>query len=151
MSVIATRVFGLKTPIIREGDDLIHIGMNTLREAVKAGVTLQNRDVLGITEAVVGRSQGNYATVDHVARAVREKFPTGAVGVLFPILSRNRFAMVLKGISRGAEKVIVQLSVPHDEVGNELFDTHKFPMVDEAGAPLDMNRDYSVALIEYMK
>ena len=143
MSVIATRVFGLKTPIIREGDDLIQISMNTLQEAVKAGVKLQNRDVLGITEAVVGRAQGNYATVDDVARAIREKYPRGTVGVLFPILSRNRFAMVLKGISRGAEKVVVQLSIPSDEVGNELFDTSTFPPVNDAGADIDWTGNYS--------
>jgi len=132
MSIIQTRAFGLKTPIIREGDDVIGIAIETLKKAQRKwwnpwsylnGIAFKDKDVLGITEAVVGRAQGNYATVDDIAKEVRAKFPTGTVGVLFPILSRNRFAMILQGIARGAERVVVQLSFPADEVGNELLDS----------------------------
>jgi len=112
---------GLRTPIIRESDDLVAVVCQSVRDAVEnEGARINDGDIIGITEAVVARSQGNYASVDHIAADVRAKFGGGHVGVVFPILSRNRFAMLLKGIARGVEKVTVQLSYPADEVGNQL-------------------------------
>ena len=112
---------GLRTPIIRESDDLVAIVCQTVKDAVEnESIHINDGDIVGITEAVVARSQGNYASVDQIAADVRARFAGGHVGVVFPILSRNRFAMLLKGIARGVEKVTVQLSYPADEVGNQL-------------------------------
>ncbi|MCL1836191.1 MAG: coenzyme F420-0:L-glutamate ligase [Treponema sp.] len=122
MRVIGTRALGLRTPIIRESDDLAAIICQSVKDAMEhEKVRINDGDIIGITEAVLARSQGNYASVDHIAADVREKFSGGHVGVVFPILSRNRFAMLLRGIARGAEKVTVQLSYPADEVGNQLI------------------------------
>ena len=121
MRVIGTRALGLRTPIIRESDDLVAVVCQSVREAMEnEDIRVNDGDIVGITEAVVARSQGNYASVDQIAADVRAKFAGGHVGVVFPILSRNRFAMLLKGIARGVEKVTVQLSYPADEVGNQL-------------------------------
>ena len=123
MRTIGTRVYGIRTPIIKEDDDLVSIIVNSLLQAAKDnGITFCDNDVVGVTEAVVARAQGNYATVDQIAACVRSIFPSGPVGVVFPILSRNRFAMLLKGIAKGADEIIVQLSYPADEVGNQLID-----------------------------
>ena len=122
MRTIGTRASGLRTPIIRESDDLVAIVCQTVKDAIEhEKVCINDGDILGITEAVIARSQGNYASVDQIASDVRTKLPDGHVGVLFPILSRNRFAMLLKGIARGAKKVTVQLSYPADEVGNQII------------------------------
>lgn len=122
MRTLGTCAFGIRTPIIRESDDLVAIIVASIREAMQYdNLILHDGDIVGITEAVVARAQGNYATVDQIAADVRAKFPGGDVGVVFPIMSRNRFAMLLKGISRGARRVIVQLSYPADEVGNQLI------------------------------
>ena len=111
----------MRTPIIRESDDLVAVVCQSVKDAAdNESVRVNDGDILGITEAVVARSQGNYASVDQIAADVRAKFSGGHVGVVFPILSRNRFAMLLKGIARGVEKVTVQLSYPADEVGNQL-------------------------------
>ena len=117
---------GIRCPIIREGDDLAEIVVNSVIEASEAeGFSLHDRDVISITESVVARSQGNYASVDAIAKDVREKTGGGTVGVIFPILSRNRFAICLKGIAKGVEKVVLMLSYPSDEVGNELISLDK--------------------------
>ena len=122
MRVIGTRALGLRTPIIREGDDLTAVVCQTVQSAVEhEKIIINDGDILGITEAVLARAQGNYATVDHIAASVRAAFPDSHVGVVFPILSRNRFAMLLKGIARGAKKVTVLLNYPADEVGNQLI------------------------------
>ena len=122
MRVIGTRAFGLRTPIIRESDDLVAVVCQSVKEAVEhEKVIINDGDIFGVTEAVVARSQGNYASLDHVAADVKATFGGGHIGVVFPILSRNRFAMLLKGIARGVEKVTVQLSYPADEVGNQLI------------------------------
>jgi hypothetical protein len=114
-------VFGLRTPIIRQGDDLTAMIVDVLEDIRKnENLVLNDGDVIGVTEAVLARAQGNYATVDQIAAEVRSRFPSGPVGVVFPILSRNRFAMLLKGIARGLDRAVVQLSYPADEVGNEL-------------------------------
>jgi len=121
MRVIGTRALGLRTPIIRESDDLVAVVCQSVMDAMRnEGVRVGDGDIVGVTEAVLARAQGNYASVDDIAADVRAKFSGAHVGVVFPILSRNRFAMILKGIARAAGKVTVQLSYPADEVGNEL-------------------------------
>ena len=113
---------GLRTPIIREGDDLTAIVCQSLKDAVEyEKLVVKDGDILGITEAVVARSQGNYATIDQIAADVRAKFDADHIGVVFPIMSRNRFSMLLQGIARGAEKITLQASYPADEVGNQLI------------------------------
>ena len=122
MRIIGTRALGLRTPIIRESDDLVAVVCQSVKDAIKhENIRINDSDIIGITEAVVARSQGNYATVDHIAADVRSRFKGCHVGVVFPIMSRNRFSMLLKGIARGAEKVTVLLSYPADEVGNQLI------------------------------
>lgn len=122
---------GIRCPIIREGDDLAKIVADSVLEAASSeGFSLRDRDVISITESVVARSQGNYASVDDIATDVKAKLGGKTVGVIFPILSRNRFAICLRGIAKGAEKVVLMLSYPSDEVGNELVSLDK---IDEAG------------------
>ena len=122
---------GIRCPIIREGDDLAEIVVNSVIEASEAeGFSLHDRDVVAITESVVARSQGNYASIDAIAKDVEEKTGGGTVGVIFPILSRNRFAICLKGIAKGVDKIVLMLSYPSDEVGNELISLDK---LDDAG------------------
>ena len=122
---------GLRAPIVREGDNLEQIVTDLILKGQEVGdYTIQDRDVVGITESIVARVQGNYATVDQIAADVKNKFGGKTVGVIFPILSRNRFAICLRGIARGAEKVVLMLSYPSDEVGNHLLD---IDLVDAAG------------------
>ncbi|MBE6557161.1 MAG: F420-0--gamma-glutamyl ligase [Ruminococcaceae bacterium] len=110
---------GVRAPIIRQGDDLVKITVDCVCNAAEqGGYLLQDRDVVAVTEAVLARSQGNYATIDQIAADVQEKFGDETVGLVLPIFSRNRFSMVLKGIAKGTKKLIVQLSYPSDEVGN---------------------------------
>jgi len=121
---------GIRCPIIREGDDLVEITVNSVLEAaISEGYELRNRDVVALTESIVARAQGNYASVDAIAKDVREKLGGETVGVIFPILSRNRFAICLRGIARGCKKIVLMLSYPSDEVGNELVSLDK---LDEA-------------------
>lgn len=113
---------GIRCPIIREGDDLVQIVVESVLEAAKSeGFELHDRDVISVTESVVARSQGNYAGVADIADDVRAKLGGGTIGVIFPILSRNRFAICLKGIAMGAKKVVLMLNYPSDEVGNALL------------------------------
>lgn len=129
--LVGTVVRGLRGPIIREGDNLQEIVVDTVLDAVKAGeFSIQERDVLAITEAVVARAQGNYAHVDQIAQDVKAKLGGETIGVIFPILSRNRFSICLKGIAKGAKKIFLMLSYPSDEVGNHLVD---IDLVDEKG------------------
>ena len=122
---------GIRCPIIREGDDLAAIVTDSVLEAAKyEGFELRDRDVISITESKVARAQGNYASIDDIAEDVRTKLGGKTVGVIFPILSRNRFAICLKGIAKGAEKVVLMLSYPSDEVGNALL---TMDQIDEAG------------------
>ena len=121
--MVGTVSRGLRAPIIREGDDLVKIVTETVLEASKQdGFAVRDRDVVAMTEAIVARAQGNYATVADIAADVKAKLGGGTIGVVFPIMSRNRFAICLRGIASGAKKVIVQLSYPSDEVGNHLID-----------------------------
>ena len=120
---MATISRGIKAPIIREGDDIVSIVCDcVLSAASEQGFTLKDRDVVAVTEAVVARAAGNYATIDAIAEDVRRKLGGNTIGLVFPILSRNRFAICLRGIARGARKVVVQLGYPSDEVGNHLVD-----------------------------
>ena len=121
--MFGTVSMGLRAPIISEGDDLVAIVTDTILEAVKEdGLAPRDRDVVAMTEAIVARAQGNYASVDDIAQDVRTKFGGETVGVIFPILSRNRFAICLRGIAKGCKKVVLMLSYPSDEVGNHLID-----------------------------
>ena len=121
--LVGTISRGIRAPIIREGDDIAAIVVDSVLAAAKSeGFALRDRDVVAVTEAVVARAQGNYATTAQIAKDVREKVGEETLGVLFPILSRNRFAICLKGIAMGAKKIVLQLSYPADEVGNALVD-----------------------------
>ena len=118
---VGTISMGIRCPIIREGDNLVNIVVDSVLDAAKSeGFTLHDKDIIAVTESVVARAQGNYASVEHIAKDVREKLGGGTVGVIFPIISRNRLATCLKGIAKGVEKIVLMLSYPSDEVGNEL-------------------------------
>ena len=121
--MVGTVSRGIRAPIIREGDDLKNIVVESVLEAAaQDGFAFHDRDIVAMTEAIVARAQGNYATVDDIAADMRQKLGGETVGVIFPILSRNRFAICLRGIARGAKKVVLMLSYPADEVGNHLVD-----------------------------
>lgn len=121
--LVGTVSRGVRAPIIRQGDDLAAIVVDSVLAAAKSeGFALRDKDVVAVTEAVVARAQGNYAGIDQIAKDVHEKFGDDTVGILFPILSRNRFAICLKGIAKGLKKVVLMLSYPSDEVGNHLID-----------------------------
>ncbi len=129
--LVGTVSRGIRCPIIRQGDDLATIVADSVLAAAESdGFALRNRDVISITESIVARAQGNYASVEDIATDVKNKLGGGTIGVIFPILSRNRFAICLKGIAMGAKKVVLMLSYPSDEVGNELVSLDK---LDEAG------------------
>ena len=122
---------GIRCPIIREGDDLAKLVTESVLEAAASeGFSLRDRDVIAMTESIVARAQGNYASVDAIAADVKAKLGGGTIGVIFPILSRNRFAICLRGIAKGAKKIVLMLSYPSDEVGNGLI---TLDQVDEAG------------------
>ena len=121
--VVGTVARGIRCPIINEGDQIEQITVDSILKAVEVeGLELQDRDIVALTESIVARAQGNYATLDHIATDVKAKFGDDTVGVIFPILSRNRFANILRGIAQGAKKVVIMLSYPADEVGNHLVD-----------------------------
>ena len=122
---------GIRCPIIREGDDLAKIVCDSVVDAAKSeGFELRDKDVVAVTESIVARSQGNYASVDAIAKDVKAKLGGETVGVIFPILSRNRFAICLRGIAKGCKKIVLMLSYPSDEVGNHLL---TYDQLDEAG------------------
>ena len=119
--MVGTVSRGLRAPIIRQGDDIVDIVVNTVIEASESdGFAVRDKDIVAMTEAIVARAQGNYASIDDIAEDVKAKFGGETVGVIFPILSRNRFAICLRGIAKGAKKVVLMLSYPSDEVGNHL-------------------------------
>ena len=129
--MVGTVSRGVRAPIIRTGDDLAQIVTESVLTAAKEeGYSFHDRDIVAMTEAIVARAQGNYASVDQIAADVKAKFGGGTIGVIFPILSRNRFAICLRGIAKGASKIVLQLSYPSDEVGNHLVD---LDLVDEKG------------------
>ncbi|EHL17329.1 hypothetical protein HMPREF9630_00496 [Peptoanaerobacter stomatis] len=120
--MIGTVVRGLRAPIIKQNDDMVKIVCDTVIEASKeGGYTINDRDIVTITESVVARAQGNYANVNNIASDVKDKLNSDTVGIIFPILSRNRFSLILKGIALGVKKVIIMLSYPSDEVGNHFI------------------------------
>ena len=144
--MVGTVSRGVRAPIIREGDDLKQIVVDSVLEAARQeGFAFRDRDIVAMTEAIVARAQGNYATVEQIARDVRQKLGGGTVGVIFPILSRNRFAICLRGIAKGAKKVVMMLSYPADEVGNHLVD---WDALDKAG--VDPYKDV-LSLMEYRR
>ena len=129
--MVGTTSRGIRAPIIRANDDLVQIVTDSILEASRCeGFEIRNRDIIAMTEAIVARAQGNYASVDDIAEDVRAKFGGETVGVIFPILSRNRFSICLRGIAKGAKKVVLMLSYPSDEVGNHLID---LDLLDEKG------------------
>ena len=136
--MVGTISRGLRAPIIRQGDDIVDIVVNSVLEAQKdAGFEFYDRDIVAMTEAVVARAQGNYASVDDIAADIKAKFgPDATIGVILPILSRNRFAICLRGIAKGAKKIVLMLSYPSDEVGNHLV---SLDALDEKG--VDPYRD----------
>lgn len=122
---------GIRCPIIRQGDDLVNIVCDSVLDAAKSeNIDFRDKDIVCVTESILARAQGNYASVDSIAQDVRSKLGGDTIGVIFPILSRNRFAICLKGIARGVKKVVLMLSYPSDEVGNELVSWDK---LDAAG------------------
>lgn len=128
---IGTVSRGVRCPIIREGDDLAKIVVDSIIEAAESeNIEIRDRDVISVTESVVARSQGNYASIDTIAKDVENKFGKDTIGVIFPITSRNRFSICLKGIARGAKKIVLMLSYPSDEVGNQLI---SLDLIDEKG------------------
>ncbi len=129
MRNVGTVVRGIRTPIIKENDDLASIVVDSLIKAKESeSFDFNNKDVVAITEAVVGIAEGNYVMVDDIATDIKNKFPDGQIGLVFPILSRNRFSMILKGIARGANKITMLLSFPADEVGNGILDEDKLEL-----------------------
>ena len=121
--VVGTVVRGLRCPIINEGDDIEQIVVDSVLKAAEVEkLTVNDKDIVAITESIVARAQGNYATIDHIAEDIRLKFEDDTIGVIFPILSRNRFGNCLRGIAKGAKKLVIMLSYPSDEVGNHLVD-----------------------------
>jgi len=129
--MVGTVVRGILSPIFKKGDDIVKIVTDTVLKASAAeGFEIRDRDIIAITESVIARTQGNYADVDNIAEDIRRKFGKSTIGIVFPILSRNRFALCLKGIAKGAGKIILMLSYPADEVGNHLINAE---LLDEKG------------------
>ena len=131
---------GIRGPIIREGDDLAKIVVRSVLEAAESeGYALRDRDVVAVTESVVARAQGNYASVDAIAADVRAKLGGDTIGVIFPIMSRNRFAICLRGIARGVKKIVLMLSYPSDEVGNELVSLYTVVLTEKYVVPAPLH------------
>ena len=129
--MIGTVSRGVRAPIIRQGDDIVDIVTTSVLDAAREeNIAFHDRDVVAMTEAIVARAQGNYCSVEDIATDVKAKFGGETIGVIFPILSRNRFAICLRGIAKGAKKIVLMLSYPSDEVGNHLI---SLDMVDEKG------------------
>lgn len=127
MRTVGTVVRGVRAPIIKAGDDLATIVVDSIMAAhEEEGFKFKDKDIVAVTEAVVGKAEGNFVTVDDIANDVKKKYPSGELGLVFPILSRNRFSICLKGIARGMKKLYIQLSFPADEVGNGILDEDTF-------------------------
>lgn len=121
--MVGTTVRGLRAPIIKEGDNIVDVAVDTLLKASQAeGYEIRDKDVVALTESIVARAQGNFAHIDAIAKDISEKFGDETIGLVFPILSRNRFSTILSGIAKGAKKIVLMLSYPADEVGNHLID-----------------------------
>ena len=136
MNLIGTMSVGVKAPIIKKGDDLVKIVCDSVIEACDYHkLDLQDKDIVAVTEAIVAKSQGNFATLDDISTDVKEKFGEEIVGLILPIQSRNRFSLLLKGIARGVKKIVIQLSLPADEVGNHLITDEQ--LIDSGINPYD--------------
>ena len=123
--LVGTTARGIRTPIIKQGDDLVKIVVDSVLKAVEQeGIQLREKDVIGVTESLVARAQGNFATVDNIGKDIASKYPN-EIGVIFPIISRNRFSLILKGIAKSNRKIHLLLSYPADEMGNHLMDIDK--------------------------
>ena len=121
--MVGTVVRGLRAPIVKEGDNIVDVVVDTVLKASEAeNFSIDDKDIVAVTESVVARTQGNYANIDNIAKDINKKFGEDSIGVIFPILSRNRFAICLRGIAKGTKKIILMLSYPADEVGNHLID-----------------------------
>ena len=135
MRMVGTTSRGIRTPIIKEGDNLANIVVDSVIKASKnEEFKIHDKDIICVTEAVVGISEGNYCTVDDIANDIRDKYVNGEVGIVYPILSRNRFSLILKGIARGAKKIVMLLSFPSDEVGNGILDENRL-----SSSPFNLN------------
>ena len=132
--LVGTISRGLRAPIIKQGDDISVFTVDAVLAAAESeNIVLRDRDVVAITESIVARAQGNYATIDDIAADVKEKYGENTIGLIFPILSRNRFSVCLKGIARGAKKIVLMFSYPSDEVGNHFID---YDLLDEKGVKI---------------
>ncbi len=143
MRLTGTQATGIRLPIISKGDNLAEIVVESVTKACEAeGITFKNTDVVAVTESIVAKSQGNFASIDDIGTDIKNKFPDGVVGVVFPILSRNRFLNILKGIAKGAKKVFVLLQYPSDEVGNPIMDVDIIDDVEEqlSNSPIPANK-----------
>ena len=150
--MIGTVSMGIRAPIIRQDDNLVEIVTNCILEAMKEdGLVPRDRDIVAITESIVARVQGNYVTVEDIATDVRNKFGGGTIGVIHPILSRNRFSTCLRGIASGCKKVVMMLSYPGDEVGNNLVPPEKLDDVDVNPYTDVLNKEQYRALFGYEK
>ncbi len=148
MRLLGTRAFGIRLPIISAGEDLAQIVADHIDKVQSVeGLKIQPTDIIGITESIVAKSQGNYATIDQIAADVSDKFPGKTVGLVFPMPSRNRFVNVLKGISKGADKVYVLFQFPRDEVGNPIVDADK---IADNNLPLTSAKEFKEAFGEYL-
>ena len=126
MRSVGTCAYGVRAPIIRPGDDLVSIVADSVLNAVnEKNIKLKEKDIVSVTEAIVAKSQNNFATIEDIAKDVKEKTGGGKVGLIFPILSRNRFTGILEGICEGVDEIVIQLSYPFDEVGNPLVSIDK--------------------------
>lgn len=150
MRTVGTVVRGIRTPIIKEGDNLAQIVVDSLLKAKESeGFEFRDKDVVAITEAVVGISEGNYATVDDIATDMLNKFPSKNIGVVYPILSRNRFSLILKGIARGMNKITMLLSFPSDEVGNGILDEETLDKSEFNLSSIITEKDYNEVFHEF--
>ena len=151
MRCVGTVVRGIRTPIIKEGDDLSSIVVESLIKASENECfEFRDRDVVAITEAVVGISEGNYVSVDNIALDMQNKFPSKKIGIVYPILSRNRFSMILKGIARGMDKITMLLSFPADEVGNGILDEDKLDRSKFNLSSVISEKDYKETFGDYL-
>ena len=151
MRNVGTVVRGIRTPIIKENDDLANIVVDSLMKASESvGFKFRDKDIVAITEAVVGISEGNYVTVDDIATDMLNKYPNKEVGIVYPILSRNRFSMILKGIARSMDKIYMLLSFPSDEVGNGILDEEKLENSKFNLSSVITEKDYYDNFIDYI-
>lgn len=151
MRMVGTTSRGIRTPIIKEGDNLANIVVDSVIKASKnEEFKIHDKDIICVTEAVVGISEGNYCTVDDIANDIRDKYVNGEVGIVYPILSRNRFSLILKGIARGAKKIVMLLSFPSDEVGNGILDENRLSSSPFNLSSIITENDYNEYFVDFI-